>query len=124
MNVVFLFRWFHCYDDDHDDHDDDYDDDYDDDIDDYDDNNEGCLIDDTVTTLQAELENGVIVEAYCEECGEDVDINEFSTLSKCPNCDRVVVGRSFVQAWREWWACWIVLSLSPLGLQPQPDGLK
>ena len=78
-------------------YDDDYDD-YDDDDDDYDDNNEGCLIDDTVTTLQAELENGVIVEAYCEECGEDVDINEFSTLSKCPNCDRVVVGRSFVQA--------------------------
>lgn len=79
-------------------YDDDYDDDYDNDIDDYDDNNEGCLIDDTVTTLQAELENGVIVEAYCEECGEDVDINEFTTLNKCPNCDRVVVGRSFVQA--------------------------
>ena len=70
----------------------------DDDIDDYDDNNEGCLIDETVTTLQAELENGVIVEAYCEECGEDIELNEFHTLNKCPNCDRVVVGRSFVQA--------------------------
>ena len=70
----------------------------DDDDDDDDDDDVDCLIDDTVTTLQAELENGVIVEAYCEECGEDVDINEFSTLDKCPNCDRVVVGRSFVQA--------------------------
>ena len=75
-----------------------YMDDDDNDVDDYDDNNEGCLIDDTVTTLQAELENGVIVEAYCEECGEDIELNEFHTLNKCPNCDRVVVGRSFVQA--------------------------
>ena len=80
------------------DDDDDDDDDDDNDIDDYDDNNEGCLIDETVTTLQAELENGVIVEAYCEECGEDIELNEFHTLNKCPNCDRVVVGRSFVQA--------------------------
>jgi hypothetical protein len=63
-----------------------------------DDDDEEYLIDDTVTTLQAELENGVIVESYCEECGEDIDVNEFPTLNKCPNCDRVVVGRSFVQA--------------------------
>lgn len=67
-----------------------YDDDDDDDVEN--------LIDDTVTTLQAELENGVIVESYCEECGEDIDVNEFPTLNKCPNCDRVIVGRSFVQA--------------------------
>ena len=70
----------------------------DDDDDDDDDDDVDCLIDDTVTTLQAELENGVIVEAYCEECGEDIELNEFHTLNKCPNCDRVVVGRSFVQA--------------------------
>ena len=67
-----------------------YDNDDDDDVE--------CLIEDTVTTLQAEIENRVIVEAYCEECGEDIDINEFHTLNKCPNCNRVVVGRSFVQA--------------------------
>lgn len=72
---------------------------YMDDDDDYDDGNDvESMIDDTVTTLQAELENGVIVEAYCEECGEDIELNEFHTLNKCPNCDRVVVGRSFVQA--------------------------
>lgn len=69
---------------------------YDDDDDDDDD--EEYLLDNTVTTLQAELENGVIVEAYCEQCGVDIDVNTFSSLNRCPSCDRVVVGRSFMQA--------------------------